>query len=107
MATDAWRPIVWDLPRGANCRATGRAARLHLLASMAFELAPHGHVERIEQLAPARVAELRGAPRRADDVDEQDRREDSIDRPCRDRSRQEFLGGIEQGVLVADPRDVV
>src|SRR6187431_2943747 len=72
-ATDGARRAV---ERGEETVARG----IDLAAAESLELAAGDAVERIEDGVPARVAELRGALGRADDVGEQDRREDAIRR---------------------------
>jgi hypothetical protein len=51
------------------------AHRLHLAAAVVVELATHGGVVSLEQLAPGAIAELRRSFGRADDVGEEGRRQ--------------------------------
>ena len=73
--TGAANPSRRPIKRGEEAVAR----RVELRASVTQQQPAHGRVVVLEQLAPARVAELHGLGRRADDVGEQDRREHAVD----------------------------
>jgi hypothetical protein len=61
----------------------------------------------LEQLVPAAVSELAGALRRADDVGEQNRREETVLRLRGSHAGQELLELGEHRLDVPDPERVV
>jgi len=63
-------------------------------------------VVRVEELSPTTVAQLLRAPRRADDVGEQQRHQHTVGTRSRPRSREELLYLVDDLVRV-DIRDVI
>ena len=64
--------------RPVEGREEAVAGHVHLVPAEARELMPDAGVMRVEELAPAPVAELGGVRGRADDVGEEHRREDAV-----------------------------
>src|SRR5919197_291292 len=96
-----------DCPRrSVECCEEAVPRGVDLLPPETVELDTNGLVVRLEQLAPAPVAELHRALRRADDVGEEDGREDAVGLGRRPRPGQELLDLVHDLVGV-DPRDVV
>ena len=65
--------------RAVEGREDAVAHRLHLASDEARELAADHGVVGVEQVSPAAVAELTDEVGRADDVAEQDRRQNAVD----------------------------
>src|SRR5262249_48166693 len=80
---------------------------LHLPAAEALELAPCDPVVARSELAPPPVTEIRGAPRRVDDVGEEDCCEHAVAPPAPAVSGQELLDFIADSIDVADEWQVV
>ncbi len=99
------RERVLNAERAANraCRPVedreeAVSGRVDLLACEAVELPPHDRVVLLDEPRPRRVAERPGRLRRADDVREEDRREDAIGDRRRPGAREELLDLVEQPV---------
>jgi hypothetical protein len=88
-------------------RRTGVPRGVDLLPFETVELAAYERVMRLEEVAPAAVAELHGAVCRLDDVDEQRRGEHPIRSRPRRFARDELLEGGEHAVVVGHEHVVV
>lgn len=92
-----------SVERGEN--AVTRCA--HLDATELLKLAPYPCVEIFKKIAPALVAKRRSPLGRADDVDEQDRRKDAIQRRFVAHPSQKLFDFIDNGVGICAPGQMV
>ena len=91
--------------RSVEGREEPIAEGLDLPPAKARDLLAQQAVVLIEQLAPAAVAELSGPLGRADDVGEQDGREDAVGLGTGARAGEEVLDLVGEGVDVAGPQE--
>src|SRR5882672_11402612 len=83
------------------------ARRVDLAATEAPQFRANRRVVRLNQIAPATVADLRGASRGVDDVGEEDGREQTVGLRDMTDAGHEFLDLVDDSIHVADPREVV
>jgi hypothetical protein len=81
--------------------------RAELSASEPAQLTTDEYVVLFEEVTPTTVAEIHGQLCRPDDVGEEDGREHPVERRMRSHAGQELLDLVEDGVLVAEPGQVV
>src|SRR4030095_1776127 len=77
------------------------AGRIHLAAAQAFDLLADDAIMLTEQFLPAVIAELGGAPRRIDDVREENGGQHAVGVARGADARQELLDLIHDTVYVA------
>src|SRR5580765_445978 len=93
--------------RAVESREEAVPGSVNLCSAPTRQLAPHRRLMLSKQVAPAAVAEPRGALGRADDVGEEDRRQYAIGVPDRAHAGEELLALLEHRILVTDPREMI
>src|SRR5207253_7966448 len=95
-------------PRGTvEAREEPVARRIDLASAEPLQLATDSIVVRFDQFTPAAVAQRTRAFRRADDVGEQDSRQDPVLVVHVSCTGEELLDHVEQRLLIACPEDVI
>ena len=103
-----WMPTAWTCSWSARAQRTARrpverrehtvAGEIRDAAAVGAHLAPRDLLVRVEKRPPAAISEPGGAPRRLDDVSEEDRGEHAVDPVRGPRSRDELLDLVDDGV---------